>query len=335
MNNPLPCAVVRDLLPSYIEGLTEEETTKLIDEHLQQCSRCRRLHASMTQGETPSADEAAELDYLKAVRKRTTRRIVLSVLLACLVLLGAIGGKLFIWGSPVAPGDLGYEAKLLQQDSEPVLDLTVYTPGSATVLTGQKVEFQNDGSADLQLKQALSSALNRSGTASFLLPVSQLSTIRLLGMPIYENSLLIAEDTNRLWALRTPYVGNASALGALTAASPLRSMPLDFTNSLQTDAEPYGWTWEFSDTPDDYQLETIGKSAVLMLALVDNLGEMHWTYGEGHSGDISLTEADALVQQLAKAYNAAHGTAWDAGRSVKDYGESAYTLQQLREILNT
>ena len=332
-NNTLPCAVVRDLLPSYVDGLTEEETTKLVEGHLQQCQHCRRLHAVMARGEASGAEEAAAVDYLKTVRKRSTRRVVLSVLLACLILLGGIGGKLFIWGSSVDPGDLRYEAKLLQQDSEPVLDLTVYTPGSATVLTGQKVELREDQSADLYVKQALASALNRSGTTNFLLPISQLSAIRLLDMPIYESGLLITDDTNALWALRTPYVGNASALGALTAASPLRQLPLSFTNSLQTDAEPYGWTWVFQDEPTEGQLETIEKTAVLMLALVDNLSEMHWAYAESLSGGISLPEADTLVQQLAKDYNAGHGTAWDAGRSVKDYAESPCSLQQLREIL--
>ena len=30
----LPCAVVRDLLPLYAEKLTEDETKKMVDEHL-------------------------------------------------------------------------------------------------------------------------------------------------------------------------------------------------------------------------------------------------------------------------------------------------------------
>ena len=33
----LPCAVVRDLLPLYAENLTEDETKKLVDEHLESC----------------------------------------------------------------------------------------------------------------------------------------------------------------------------------------------------------------------------------------------------------------------------------------------------------
>lgn len=37
MKNDLTCAVVRDLLPSYVEGLTSEETNEAVDAHLAQC----------------------------------------------------------------------------------------------------------------------------------------------------------------------------------------------------------------------------------------------------------------------------------------------------------
>ena len=37
----LPCAVVRDLLPLYAEKMTEPETQKLMEEHLESCPDCR------------------------------------------------------------------------------------------------------------------------------------------------------------------------------------------------------------------------------------------------------------------------------------------------------
>lgn len=41
MNNH--CKIVEDLLPLYIEGLTNEENTKLIDEHISSCNNCRDM----------------------------------------------------------------------------------------------------------------------------------------------------------------------------------------------------------------------------------------------------------------------------------------------------
>ena len=37
MKDNLPCAVVRDLLPIYVEGLTEPETNAAVEAHLKTC----------------------------------------------------------------------------------------------------------------------------------------------------------------------------------------------------------------------------------------------------------------------------------------------------------
>ena len=47
MKNELSCAVVRDLLPSYVEGLTEKETNEAVERHLEGCPRCRGRYDAM------------------------------------------------------------------------------------------------------------------------------------------------------------------------------------------------------------------------------------------------------------------------------------------------
>ena len=37
----LDCCVVRDLLPSYLEDLTEAETAQEVEAHLKSCETCR------------------------------------------------------------------------------------------------------------------------------------------------------------------------------------------------------------------------------------------------------------------------------------------------------
>ena len=41
------CAMVQDLLPAYIEGLTSEETTAVIKAHLETCEECRAMYEAM------------------------------------------------------------------------------------------------------------------------------------------------------------------------------------------------------------------------------------------------------------------------------------------------
>ena len=45
--NSLDCCVVRDLLPAYLEGLTEEETSAQVRAHLEDCENCRELEKDM------------------------------------------------------------------------------------------------------------------------------------------------------------------------------------------------------------------------------------------------------------------------------------------------
>ena len=40
MNDNLSCGLVRDLLPSYLEGLTSEETNEALREHFKSCEKC-------------------------------------------------------------------------------------------------------------------------------------------------------------------------------------------------------------------------------------------------------------------------------------------------------
>ena len=40
MKNDLTCGVVRDLLPSYVEGLTSQETNQAVETHLASCPEC-------------------------------------------------------------------------------------------------------------------------------------------------------------------------------------------------------------------------------------------------------------------------------------------------------
>ena len=43
----IPCEIIRDLLPSYIDGLTSHVTNKAIEEHMKDCSACEEALQQM------------------------------------------------------------------------------------------------------------------------------------------------------------------------------------------------------------------------------------------------------------------------------------------------
>ena len=47
MKEKRECKIVQDLLPNYVDGLTNEETNKYIEEHIKECTECTEILANM------------------------------------------------------------------------------------------------------------------------------------------------------------------------------------------------------------------------------------------------------------------------------------------------
>lgn len=94
MKSKMKCEVIRDLFPSYIDGLTSEESNRLIEEHLQDCKECREyLDEMKKEVETPKKVENTK----KAIApfKRIKRRMWRAAGLAVLVCVFLFGGSLW------------------------------------------------------------------------------------------------------------------------------------------------------------------------------------------------------------------------------------------------
>ena len=71
----------------------------------------------------------------------------------------------------------------------------------------------------------------------------------------------------------------------------------------------------------------------LLLALVDNLGQVQWTYadpdGTARTGSMTLEEAEADLPGWVTEYNACFDTDWSVPEHLKDYAASPARRQQL------
>lgn len=82
----LPCAVVRDLLPLYAENLTEDETKKLVDEHLESCEECRQRLAEIDTKIVAPVDSSKPLMALKKeIQKRRWFSAIVAAMLVFIV----------------------------------------------------------------------------------------------------------------------------------------------------------------------------------------------------------------------------------------------------------
>lgn len=95
----MKCEVIRDLFPSYIDGLTSEESNELIKEHLEECRECREylddMKEDIVQENQPVKNKEAVKPFRK-LRQKTRRKIFLAAggaVLACGLIFG--GGLLY------------------------------------------------------------------------------------------------------------------------------------------------------------------------------------------------------------------------------------------------
>lgn len=91
------CKVVQDLLPNYIENLTNEETNKFIEEHLKNCEQCKKIHNNMKKdlNVENTTKKKKEVKFLKKYRNKLR---VLEIMLLIIVVAFAIntGRKMYI-----------------------------------------------------------------------------------------------------------------------------------------------------------------------------------------------------------------------------------------------
>ena len=313
----LPCEIVRDLLPSYADGLTDPVTNKAVEAHLERCAACREVHARMT-GKTETAQDPAqdkELNFLKKNRRRSLKVVLFSLLGALVLLIGGLVVGFFLKDREIPPEGL---ACTVQVEGDRV-DFRATAMDSATALTRVSYEYE-DGVLTLHCRGTLTGIRRGDTVTETVRPDGPVREIRLGNRVLWADGTQIWPQIAALYNTRHPYLGDMSANRKLAEALEIPQQFGVFTNELQTAQEPYGWTLTILnpiEMQDEQVVRELRADAVLMLALIDNLGEVRFEYklkDEDQARTLTLTreEADGI-----------------AGRPVLECGQSPALLQQL------
>ncbi len=89
----LPCCIVEDLLPNYIEHLTSQNSDEKIKSHLNHCEHCQKkllqLQSPLQPAREPSlSTDAAAVAFFRKTKRKTMRQIWCAIgvtLLVCVV----------------------------------------------------------------------------------------------------------------------------------------------------------------------------------------------------------------------------------------------------------
>lgn len=97
------CNIIRDLIPSYLDGICSEDSKDAVKEHLMGCEKCRNYLASLKSTEiVDEKSDQAGLSFMSKVRKYYTRKNALG---ASLLFLMVVTVLLFV------PQDIFYRVK--------------------------------------------------------------------------------------------------------------------------------------------------------------------------------------------------------------------------------
>lgn len=319
MNDKLCCEVVKDLLPSYIEGLTSEVSNQEIEKHLDGCEECTKLYNQMKVPiETPLETES--LDYLKKVKQRTNKKIITGVVSIALFFLVLIGIRVYLVGVD-SQGVANYYTMMSNtMEGDDVLVIQGELSNRSRIYKDKKISVEGDV-ATIQLveRYALPWEDNNEYYVGYQIPKA-IKQIVLDGNVVWEDGVLISKETNELYNTRHPYIGDMSANSRTATALSMAKFGR-YLNVLETTEEPYGWTFQFDtiNKQEDIFNERMAQYAYVLLSLIGNAGEISWEYNNG----TETVTKKVTTQEATK----------ELGKDIKSYSNSLADLQRLLEQL--
>lgn len=111
----MECGIIRDLLPSYVDGLTSEESNQAVEEHVKECAECKdflnAMRAELESENHLKVDEVQAKTEIKAFKKlkKVMDRVVVGSIAAVLlvaILLWGFYEEAFLFRKSAMSGDV-------------------------------------------------------------------------------------------------------------------------------------------------------------------------------------------------------------------------------------
>lgn len=112
----MKCEIIRDLFPSYLDGLTSEESNAEIRLHLEDCKPCGEILAQMQQetqeesSEKTGKDEKRKINPFRKFNRRMKAAVAAAV--AVCVCIGGVGYKVIAYGYAIDPNEITLDVRL-------------------------------------------------------------------------------------------------------------------------------------------------------------------------------------------------------------------------------
>ena len=318
MKHKLPCELIQDLFPSYIDGLTSDVTNEIVEEHIAECEDCRNRLEAMKEPSVQfmNSQYKEEIDFLKKTRKKNQRILFGSIILSIVMIVGVLAAKIFFIGSHVYSEMVACDITV---DGNR-LSITGVIADKSLSISSVKYE-EMDGVVTVSFKAVKKSPFYQGEFQSEYEACENITQVCLDERIVWAQGETISAITSAVYQTRHPYVGAMPENGRTAMALNITNDLGNFTNELQTTTEPYGWKLilenEISASQKEKKESDMRSYAYILLAVIDNLGEVSYEYrmdGEVHLLTVKAEEATVF-----------------AGQDIKECGSNVAMLQKLME----
>lgn len=300
MENRLPCEIVQDLLPSYVDGLTSEVTNQAVRSHVQTCETCRQSMTAMGVSEPEqSLYEEKEIDFLKKTKRKHRRILGISlaaVLVVALSILALV--RVYLIGDELDADLISCQVSVqTREQADGSVESEIQVKGillDSGIDVTQVAFSEDDGVVTICVKGGTASPFCESVFQESYIVSGSVTEIYVGDRILWDQGVEISPYVADIYATKHPYVGDMTANGATARALGLGQLIGDFTNQLQTTEEPYGWIMykENPITADQEQelLKKVESLSYVMIAMTDNLGYMTYVYEvDGIEKDVTFS----------------------------------------------
>lgn len=328
MSDQLRCEIVQDLLPSYVDGLTSDETNEAIKDHLANCASCREMYERMKADETSPEEnsevmekEKKEINFLKKIKRKYRLNLMLVVVILAVLFAAVYYHQTYQIGEEMSADEIDYSLQWNSNDSQlNILGNFKNINRGYTRLVGEEDE---DGVTHLKIYSSPVGSRHPNQFVAGYSKVNAADQVWLGDTIIWDQGENISKLTSDLYQAKTPYVGDAPAVGNLSNILGIGSQFGSYNMSLETLGQPYDCRYiikyPMKGEKKEKALEQMKKDACVMLALVDNLDSVSWEYmmtAEDNNG----VETLKMTAEEASAY---------VGKDIKTCGESPKALQEM------
>lgn len=94
MNKEIDCNIIGDLLPSYLSNITSFNTNKIIEEHINRCSKCEKKLAYMKRdislNNIKESIDDLKINYFKKIHKKFFYILLISILIMIISFMASV-----------------------------------------------------------------------------------------------------------------------------------------------------------------------------------------------------------------------------------------------------